>query len=245
MELPSTIALSRLVAEERAMDVIANNLANANTTGFRTQRMLFSDWIARDPDPGLPAGARRVAFTQDRATWRELGEGNLSQTGNPFDLAIKGDAYFTVDTPAGPRLTRAGRFAAATDGTIVDIAGHKLLDPAGQPIQLAPGDTQIAVARDGTISGLGGQIGKVGLVTPEDPRRITEEGSDLIRADTPTAPASGSVIEQGMLEGSNVQPVLETTRMLQLMRSFEMVSQMVQTEADRQANAIDRILPRS
>lgn len=102
MELTTNVALSRLVAQQRALDVTAGNLANANTPGFKAERVVFADWLSRQTGTDAPRGGRTVAFMQDRATYREQQAGPLQHTGNPLDLALGGDGYFTVDTPADP-----------------------------------------------------------------------------------------------------------------------------------------------
>src|ERR1700712_2019388 len=120
MEMPSYIALSRLVAQSRALEVTATNMANANTPGFKAGRVLFSDWLSRQTGADSPRGGRVVAFVQDRATYRDQQAGPLQATGNPFDVAISGEGYFSVETPRGPRLTRAGRFTPMPDGRLGD-----------------------------------------------------------------------------------------------------------------------------
>src|SRR5690242_19202883 len=117
MDLASTVAASRMVAQLRAMDVTAGNMANADTPGFKAERMVFSDWLDRQNGASPPPGGRVVAFTQDRATWREQTAGPISKTGNPLDLALSSDGYFTVGTANGPRLTRSGRFGLLPNGT--------------------------------------------------------------------------------------------------------------------------------
>ena len=245
MELTTSIALSRLTAQMRALDVSANNLSNASTSGFRAERVLFSDWLSRQTGAHTPRGGGVIAYTQDRATYRDQRAGNLTHTGNPLDLAISGEGYFTVLTSAGPRLTRAGRFTPLTDGTIADQEGDALLDDQGQKIQLADGDTEVTVAADGTISTANGQVGKIGVVTPSDANRMAQEGASNMRADTPTSPTSDPHIVQGSVEDSNVQPIMETTQMINDTREFQFLVQFIQTEADRRQNAIDKILPKS
>ena len=215
MDLITNIAASRAVAQQRVLDVIANNLANANTPGYRAERVQFSDWLSRQTGHRMrrPAAAT-IAYAQDRATWREQQAGALTRTANPLDLAIAGDGYFTVRTPRGTRLTRDGRFGLMPNGTLADSAGDPVLNTAGQPIQLAPSDTHITIAGDGTMSSENGQIGKIAVVRPTDPMRLTAEGNTLMRADTPTAPVAAPKIVQGAIEDSNVQPVLEMTRMM-------------------------------
>jgi flagellar basal-body rod protein FlgF len=184
-----------------------------------------------------------VAFVQDRATWREQAAGALTHTGNPFDLALTSNGYFTVATPNGPRLTRNGRFGLLPDGTLTDMAGNAVMDDGGQPIRLAPTDTDVTIAGDGTLSSANGQLGKIGVVQPTDPMRLTAEGGTLFRADVPTAPVTAPGVVQGAVEGSNVQPVLEVTRMMDGLRQFQFVSALVQAEDDRQQSAIDKLLP--
>lgn len=242
MDINSAIAASRLIAQQRAMDVTANNLANVNTPGFRTERVQFSDWLNRQKGTTVPPGGGTIAYTQDRATWREPQTGSLSHTGNPFDLSLTGDGYFTVNTPRGVRLTRDGRFGPIPDGTLADSTGNPVLDTAGQPIQLAPTDTDVAIAGDGTISGPNGQIAKIGVVRPSDPMRMQAEGNTLFATAAGTTPVAAPGIVQGSVEESNVQPVLEVTRMMNDLRQFQFVAQFMQAEADRQQSAIEKLI---
>ena len=248
MENATTIALSRLVAQTRAMDVTANNLANANTPGYRTERMLFSDWLMREPSTtgsaAIPPGGRTLTYTQDRATYRSREQGPMTQTANPLDLAIGGDGFFTVQAQNGPRLTRSGHFERSPDGTIVDAAGLALLDTAGKKLQLSPADTVISVAANGTISSQNGLIGQIGVVQPDDFNRMRAEGGRLLASDSPTKPVATPNLAQGALEESNVQPTLEITHMMSDLREFQFTSQFVQAEADRQQSAIDKITQR-
>ena len=241
MELTSNVALSYLSAKQRALDVMAGNLANASTTGFKAERMLFSDWLAPQRGTDGSRGTKPVAFVQDRATWREEQEGTLQHTGNPLDLAISGTGYFTVDTPRGPRLTRAGRFAPQPDGTIANERGEALLDVAGQRIRVSAADVSLTVTADGSLSSENGPLGRIGVVQPQDPAKLQAEGSTVLRADTPTAPVATPKVVQGVLEDSNVQPILEMTRMMDGLRSFQMTAQMVEAEGQRMQSAIDKL----
>ena len=241
MELTSAIALSRLVSQSRAMEVTATNMANANTPGFKAERTLFSDWLSRQTGADSPRGGRVIAFVQDRATYRDGAAGPLQQTGNPLDLALSGEGFFTVDTPRGPRLTRAGRFTPLPDGRIADTDGNALLDTAGQPIRIGAADARIVVTADGTISSENGRLGRIGVVKPSDPRRMTAEGARNLRADIDTAAVDKPQVMQGAIEDSNVQPVLEVTRMMSDLREFQFTSQFVQNEADRMQSAIDKL----
>lgn len=243
MDNVSTVALSRMMAQQRALEVIAGNLANADTPGYHAERVQFSDWLVREPGTTSPPGAATIAYTQDRATWREQTPGTLSHTGNPLDLALAGPGYFTVVTAAGPRLTRAGRFSVDASGQMVDSTGAALLDADGRKLRLDPTDTRITVAADGTISSENGVMGRIGVVQPDDPMRLSAEGGHDLRADTPTSPIASPQITQGALEESGVQPIMETTRMMDLQRQFEFASQFIQAESDRAQNTIEKLTP--
>ena len=241
MDNTTNIALSRLAAQSRAMDVVAANIANASTPGYRAERPVFADWLVREPAGAEPPGGRTLAFTQTRATYRDRTEGTLTQTGNPLDLALSGDGWFTVQTASGTRLTRAGRFTLQTDGSITDAASNALLDTQGRKLALSPADTDLTVKADGTLRSQNGVIGQIAVVTPTDPNRVTAEGGRLFRADVPTAPVAAPKVLQGAVEDSNVQPIAEITRMISTERDFQFVTQMVEAEGQRRQSAIDKI----
>ena len=156
MDITTSLAASRLIAQQRAMDITANNIANANTPGYRTERVQFSDWIDHQSGTKAPPGEKTITYTQDRATYRESQAGAISHTGNPYDLALSGDGYFSVATKNGTRLTRDGRFGPLPDGTLANSSGNAVLDINGKPIQVSPTDTQV------TISGMGRFLRKTG-----------------------------------------------------------------------------------
>jgi flagellar basal-body rod protein FlgF len=245
LDTTTTIALSRLIAQQRAMDVTAGNIANANTPAYRAERVQFSDWLMREPTLGRRPGEQVLAYAQDRATWREQQPGSVSHTGNPFDLALGNpDAWFTVQTQNGPRLTRAGHFMLDSKGQIVDPDGNALLDRNGQPLVLASADTHVTVAGDGTVSSENGQVGTIGVVSPSSFGQMLAEGGRLYvapAADT-TQPVASPGIVQGAIEESNVQPINELNQMTGDLREFQFVTQLVQAESDRQQGAIDKIL---
>ena len=242
MDIASSVATSRMVAQQRAIDVIADNIANANTPGYKAERVLFSDWLVRRHGTDTPQGDRTIAYTQDRATWREQRTGTLTHTGNTFDLSLTSDGYFTIGTSLGPRLTRDGRFGLMPSGTIADGAGNAVLDSNGRPIVLSATDTQITIAGDGTVSSENGQLAKIGVVRPNDAMQLTAEGNTLFLSGSPTTRVATPGLVQGSMEDSNVQPVLEMTRMMDGLRQFQLVSQFIQAENDRQQSAIDKLL---
>ncbi len=242
MDNATTIALSRLIAQARAVDVLANNVANMNTPGFRAERTIFADWLWSQPGDE-PPGGRVLVYTQDRATYRSKRPGEIDHTGNPLDLALSGPGYFTVLTKQGPRLTRAGRFTLSPDGTVVDEEGNSLLDVRGKSLKVTTADTMLSVAADGTLQSENGLIGKIGVVTPADTNKLTAEGGWLLNATaTTTKPVANPQIVEGAVEKSDVQPVMEMTEMMNGLRSFQMVAEFLQAEADRQQSAIQRIM---
>jgi flagellar basal-body rod protein FlgF len=243
MNIASLVVASRLVAQERSIEVTAMNIANVNTPGFQASRVQFSEWLNPQQNGAALPGERQIAYTQDRATWRDDQAGTITQTGNPFDLAVRNGGYFTVGTDRGPRLTRDGRFGPLPNGTIGDNAGNALLDVNGKPLQMSPGDTQITITADGAISSENGQIGKIGVVKPADPMKLQAEGGTLSRADTPTSQVAQPGIVQGVVEGSNVPPVLEVTRMMNDLRDYQFTTQLLQAEDDRIQSTIDKTLP--
>ena len=243
MDITTSLITARLLGQERVMDVTANNIANANTPGYRTTRVQFSDWIDNDQDSNGPPGDKQTIYPQDRATWRETQPGPITMTSNPYDLAISGDGYFTIATQGGTRLTRDGRFGVLPDGTIADSAGNALLGTNGRPIQVPATETEVHVAGDGTVSTRNGQIGQIAVVKPNQPNRMQAEGGTNFIAAGGTTPVENAGIVQGGMEDSNVRPVLEISRMLDNERQYQMLTQMIQAEGQRESSAIDKLLP--
>ncbi len=225
------------------MEVTAGNIANMNTPGYQASRVKFADWLNPQPVGAALPGEPKIAYTQDRATWRDTQPGTLTNTSNPYDLALRNGGYFTVATDAGPRLTRDGRFTTLPDGRIGDNSGNALLDVNGKPIQIGATDTQITITSDGGVASENGPIGKIGIVAAADPAKLQAEGATLFRADTTTSQVAQPDVVQGALEGSNVPPVLELTRMMNDLRDYQFTTQLVQAEDDRIQATIDKTLP--
>jgi flagellar basal-body rod protein FlgF len=247
MDSPGYIVLSRLVAAQRMTEVTANNIANAETPGFRAYRPLFGAVLERQMNAEAPRGDRDMAYAQDRATWRETGPGALSRTSNPLDLALSDqDGFFAIETPRGERYTRAGRFTLDGEGRVVDPDGNALLDAAGQPLRIEPGSSSIEVRGDGSISTENGPAGRLRVVRFADAQRLVAEGERNLAA--PPGMAAEAVerpgVVQGAVEGSNVRPVLELTRLTDEMRHFQFIAQMAEREGDRLGSAVERLLRR-
>ena len=242
MENSTYIALSRMDAQQRAMSVVADNMSNASTVGYKRENVLFSDFLSHQHGSKQAEGADTESYTQDRATYRDFQQGDMQSTGNPLDLALGGEGYFQVRTVNGVRLTRAGRFEEQQDGAVVDESGNALLDRDGQPIVIPQTDHRITISADGVISTETGEQGQIGIVTAQDDNKLQAEGSRLLRTDQLTTAVERPNIVQGMVEGSNVQMMTEVTKMMEIQRNFQFMAQFVDAEATRQKNAIDKIV---
>jgi len=242
VENTSYIALSRMVAQQRAMDVRADNIANMNTPGYKGESVLFSDYLVRQRDVTTPPGGRTEQMVQDRATWRDATEGQVSKTGNPLDLALTSGGYFAVSTARGERYTRAGRFSLGANGQVEDMQGNAVLGTDSRPLNIPQGDTNISIASDGTVSTESGPVGKLRVVQFDDEQSLKAEGTTLFAATKPPQVDAAPAILQGAVEGANIQPITEMTNMMGELREFEFASQFVDAEATRQQSVIDRLL---
>ncbi|WP_043362905.1 flagellar basal-body rod protein FlgF [Belnapia sp. F-4-1] len=239
MDQPGYIILSRLSAQMRATQVLANNIANADTPAYRAERPLFATRLSC-----AAAGEAPIAYSLDRATWRDTSSGPLATTGNPLDVALRSEGFFVVETEGGERYTRAGRFTLDPTGRLTDQEGNAVLGAGGTPIAFGPGDTRIEIQGDGTVRSENGVVGRLRIVRFADPQRLRAEGGRLYAADGPPEDMPRPQLVQGAVEGSNVSPITEITRLTQDVRDFELATQFAEREGDRQQNAIDRILRR-
>lgn len=241
MDNAGYIALSRMIAQQRALDVRATNIANMATPGFKAESVVFSDFLVRQKGVTTPPGGKTVQMVQDRATWRDFTQGQVTRTGNPLDLALQGDGFFAVETSRGERFTRAGRFSLSSSGQVVDMSGNAVLGTDSRPINVPPGDGGITIAGDGTVSTESGEIGKLRVVQFDDQQSLQAEGNSLFTTTQPPRVAEQPAIVQGTIEGTNIQAVVELTRMMGEMREFEFASQFADGEAQREQSAIDKI----
>lgn len=243
MDSPGYIILSRLSLQSRATEVLAHNVANADTPGFRAQRPVFTHYVARQS--AAPPGGRPVAYVQDRATWREMENGPVQATGNPLDVALAGDGFFAVETPRGERFTRAGRFSIGDGGRIVDMEGNAVMGAEGNPIAVAPNDTRITIQGDGTVRSENGTLGRLRVVSFANPQTLRAEGDRLFdAAGEPPQPVERPSVVQGALEGSNVRAIAEMTRLTTELREFQFAAQFAEREGERLSTAVERILRR-
>ena len=153
MDNAQIIGLSRQVALARNLEVVANNVANLNTTGFKGENTLFEEFL-RSPaseSQSTRGGQAPISFVQDRGVWHDFGQGSVQATGNPLDVAISGDAFLVVQSPNGERYTRNGAFQISANGQLVTGDGLPVLGDNG-PITFQPGDRNIAISKDGRVT---------------------------------------------------------------------------------------------
>jgi flagellar basal-body rod protein FlgF len=234
MENAGYIGLSYQMALHRQMAVIANNIANANSTAFKAERPLFETVPVRQQ-------GQLYEFVQDNGIVRSLNTGRLRETGNPMDVAISGKGFFAVETPAGTRYTRNGSLRLSEDGRLVTADGHSVLDERGQPITLDPADGKPVIAEDGTVSTAQGAVGRLRVMQFENEQRMRKVSTALYASEDEPKPAPAVQIRQGMIEDSNVEPVLEMTEMIEVARSYQAAQRLIETEHERERKAIERL----
>ena len=231
METTSLIALSRQSGLRRQMEVVANNLANMNTVGFKGEGMMFVDHIVRSQGGETPF-KQKLHFVRDVATVRDTTEGEITQTNNALDVALSGGGFFSVQTPDGVRYTRNGRFQLDQSGQLVTQEGFAVVTQGG-PIVLGPRDATVNIARDGTVSTETGQIGKLRVVVFDNEAALHQVGNTLFQTDQEPRNLDRPNVVQGALEASNVQPIVEITRMIEVQRSYESLSRFIDREDER------------
>jgi flagellar basal-body rod protein FlgF len=251
MENSLLIGLSRQIALQRELEVVANNVANLNTTGYKADGNIFAEFLMPTARAGqFQPGDQKLSYVQDTATWHDLSAGAVQQTGNPLDVAIDGDAYFAIQTPRGERYTRNGAFQVNAQGQLVTSAGD-VVQGDGGPIQIQPTDRNIVISETGTITVREGSNantsstrGKLRLVGFVQPQRLQKEGSSLFSApaNLPAQPAPRTArVLQGAIEQSNVRGVVEMARMIEVTRNYSQIAGLLQQGQDLRTTAIDRL----
>ena len=241
MENASLIGLSRQTALRRQLDVIANNLANVNTPGFKAERMMFEEYLM--PVANMEMARQRdgnMSYVQDLATIRDYAAGTLVQTENPLDVAIQGDGWFVVDTENGERYTRNGAFSTNALGELITQDGSRVLSTGGA-ITFGADEVDISIARDGTVSTNQGVKGQLRVVQFETNANLTPDGDSTFATDAEPQPVFSPVVAQGMIERANVEPVRELTHMIQVTRAYESLASQMRRSDDLRRDAIDAL----
>jgi flagellar basal-body rod protein FlgF len=240
MENAQLISLSRQIALQRQMDVVANNMANINTTGFKAENMLFEDYTMPVASDNEYTGIDRdLHYTEDWSTIHDMTSGSIEQTGNPLDVALSGNGFLTVQTPAGPRYTRNGSMEIDASGTLVDQAGNPVLGESG-PITFDDADTDVTISDNGTVSTSQGSKGKLAIVEFVDPQSLSREGNNYYSGPA-GQPATATRVVQGSIERSNVSGVTTMADMIRVERAYQTLANMMQRQDDLRSTAIQRL----
>ena len=208
------------------MQTIANNIANMSTAGFKSETLLFEEHIA--------ALGKSDSLSMAHAAPRDtnLFQGGLAQTGGTFDLAIEGEGFFMIETPDGPRLTRAGNFTANAEGDLVTAQGFAVLGAGGAPVFVPSGAGSIHVGTDGTLSADGQPLGQIGVFMADEQSLHREDGVHFAFEGEPLSADNFRVL-QGALEESNVDPVTQIARMIEVQRAYELGASFSEREDER------------
>jgi flagellar basal-body rod protein FlgF len=232
MDNPGYVSLTRQKGLADELRVVANNIANAATTGFQAERVVFAEVLVESETDG-----NGLSMAAPRARFTDPSPGGLRLTGGEFDFAIQGEGFFQIQTPDGPRLTRAGSFARDQDGTLVTAEGHPVLDAGGAPVVIPVDARQIAVALDGTISADGEAVGQLGVFIAGYENMLRETGTRFRATGDIAVPPEARVV-QGYLEESNVSPVTELSRMIEVQRAYELGQSFLESEDQRLREAV-------
>ncbi len=241
MENAGYIALSRQMTLRRELDIAANNLANVDTAGFKLEQLM----VATEEGPkarnlGIDGPGR---FVLDTGVGRDFGQGVLRQTGGALDFGIEGDGFFTVGGPEGDRYTRDGRFTTDAQGRLITAGGLPVLGEGGAEILLDPTKSAPSVSADGIISQDGEQVGRLSIVRFEALGVLSKDGDGLYvnESNENPAPAEGSKIRQGMVEGSNVQAIVEITNLIEISRAYERMARLIESSNDLSKRSVERL----
>lgn len=238
------VSLSQQLAAYRAMDVIANNLANVSTPGFKREAAKFEEYVTQVRPAEDQKGPQSVSFVKDAGVMRDSAQGNVEKTGATYDVALNGNGYFQVQTTAGMRYTRDGHFSLDANGNLVTSEGYQVQGDGGA-ITIAPTDGDINIAPDGTISsvvnGIGNQLGKLKVVDFANDAALVKQGNNLYSTTQAPTTSTTATMRQGSLEGSNVQPVVEISKMIEVMRAYEATATLNKSQEDLMRQAIQQL----
>ncbi|KIC36230.1 flagellar hook-basal body complex protein [Leisingera sp. ANG-M7] len=236
MEAAGYATLSRQSGLMREMRVIANNIANSATTGYRQEGLIFSEFVQSAP------GQESLSMSRANIFNTSMEQGQLTKTGGTFDFAVEGDGFFMVETPQGERLTRSGAFSPNSAGDLVTMDGYRVLDAGRAPVFVPPDAGKIEVGADGSISANGRLLGQLGLFKPMESHALVREDGVMFRVEGEIEETLEASVLQGFLEGSNVNAISEVTRMIEVQRAYEMGQSFLESEDERIRNAIKNLI---
>jgi len=242
MDTLNYVALSHQMALQRQLSVIANNVANMNTAAYKREEALFA--AESTIMPAAPVNsARPVSFVLDQGMMRDTVQGDFIPTDDPLNVAINGEGYFTVMTPDGNiAYTRNGKFRLSGDGFLVTDSGARVLDDNNQPIQFEPQETNLYIAEDGSISSNMGPHGRLGLTAFNNDLTLSKLGGTLMDGEGGRPlPADQVRLKTGVIEGSNVKPVMELANMIEVLRTYQSTTRLLERYTDIRQQGIERL----
>lgn len=241
MDTILSVGLSHQDAMRRRMDVIANNIANASTTAYKSERVVFQDYLFNMEGKG-PKALRDVQMVLDYGVLPDMKGGALQSTGNPLDIALEGEGFFVVENNQGDRLyTRNGKLGINDAGELVTQSGARVLGMNDQPIALNIDDALITISDDGTIITENGEIAQIQMTGFASYQGLQRRGDSMFATDQPELPPVNLRIHQGTLEGSNVNPIQQVTEMITALRSYQTMERSLSDYSDLRDRAIDRL----
>ena len=244
MDIPAYVLLSHEQALKRRLDIVANNMANSSTVGFKREQPLFREYVEQ-ADDAITQDARATSFVLDFHAVHDMAAGAFQPTGNPLDVMIEGPGYLAVELPdgAGTAYTRAGFVTVLETGELATAGGQRLLDEAGQPIAVPPEQVgRISIAGDGSVMGAYGALGRLAVTVFDDESGLAPKGDGLYSgAQGRVLGAEETRLRSGGVEGSNVQPILETTAMIEILRSYQNSVRMAESLHDMRKRALDKL----
>lgn len=240
MENSIYIGLSRQMALQEQMDTVSNNIANMSTPGYRGHNMIFLEYMSKQRN-AEKAGNDSISMVHDYGQYMNTENGPLRSTGNPLDVALEGPGFFGIQTPDGVQYSRAGNFHKNGAGELMTGSGQLVADEGGGTIVIPEDAIEVKISRDGTVSTDQGELARLMVVEFENPQSLEAQGNGLYKTEDPGNPAENTQVMQGMLEGSNVNAVLEMTRMIDVSRAYQSTQRMLQGEHDRQRGMIQTL----
>lgn len=224
---------------QRRMDIAANNLANVATSGFKADGLVLEE--ADRTNAHAEENPRNIRFVRDIGLMRDMRQGPIAITGNPLDVAIEGDGFFMVQGPNGPLYTRDGAFSMNGAGQLVTSEGRAVLNSGGSAIAFDPQGESPTIGRDGSITVGGVEVGRLGTVAFANPEALQKVGDNLWRSEGQAPQAFEGIVAQGAIEGSNVRPVVELTRLLEISRAYQSAARIVSGADELRKSAIERL----
>jgi flagellar basal-body rod protein FlgF len=243
MDISSYVLLSHEQALQRRMDVTANNMANTSTVGFKREQPVFHEYVEDGGSDAVPA-ADTTSFVLDYGAVHDTGMGAFQPTGNPLDVMIDGPGYLAVEAPGGgTAYTRAGFVKVLSSGDLATAGGQRLLDAGGKPINVPPDQlANLGISSEGAVMGPQGELGRLAVTVFADEAAVSPRGDGMMTGTGGRILSSAETkFTSGGVEGSNVQPIVETTAMVDILRSYQSSQRLSQAMDDMRKNAIDRL----